>query len=351
MRRLGQALGAGEGLMTTGAGDVDLVVNVFERTYRRLTEPSVFERLATAHRFPFARRVLLVNNVDDPTDARARAARLVHAGEVDEVHFVAERLDRALEVCGLTRSQLEPLLHFCDAPLVAITLPGSPWLVYWDAEATLDRHVDWITPARAQLAGDRRLLIANPSWERPLADGSRPGVEHEAVRTCEDFALGAGFSDQAFLVLREDVAGPIYEERCIGTLVHPRAHQGRTFEARVNAHMRHHGRLRATYLGTSYSIDQPASAVRRPPRGVRERVRYARNGAILRLLCHSPWRPRCLRHTWIGRSAPSVSPAANPAVAAYETQMLNAPRRRILPRAAVLAERQPAGEVDDLLGV
>ncbi len=337
--------------MTTGFGDVDFVVNVFERTYRRLTEPSVFARLARSHRFPFARRVLLVNNVDDPDDVRARAARLLQAGEIDEIHFVAERRDRALRICDLQRSQLEPLLHFCDAPLVAITLPGSPWLVYWDAEATLDSDVDWITPARAQLTGDRRLLIANPSWERPLPDGSRPGVEHEALHTGEDFAFGAGFSDQAFLVRRADVARPIYAERCIGTLVHPRAYQGRTFEARINAHMRHHGRLRATYLGASYSIDQPASAGRRPPRGVRERVRYARNGAILRLLRYSPWRPRCLRHTWIGGPVPPVSCRRSAAVADYITQMPRAPRDRVVPHTAVIAEQQMADGVDDLLGV
>jgi hypothetical protein len=235
----------------------------------------------------------------DPPDARARVDRLLEAGEVDEVHFVAEHLDRALKICGLDRSELEPVLHYCDAPLVAITLPGSPWLLYWDAEATLDAHTDWITPAYAELRKNPRLLLANPSWEHPRADGARPGVEREARVVSGDFAIGHGFSDQAFLVRRSDVAAPIYRTRCIAKIVHPRAHKGTTFEPRVNAYMRHNGLLRATYLGASFSIEQEPSPGALRPRGLLEWVRYARNALILRVSRCSPWRPHCLRYTWI----------------------------------------------------
>lgn len=279
---------------------VDFVVNVFERTYRGLTEPQAFARLARAQRFPFARRVLLVNNVLDQEDARMRVERLLREGEIDEAHFVADHLERALAICGLTRSELQPVQHYCDAPLVAITLPGSPWLLYWDAEATLDTEADWVTPACAKLMSNQRLLVANPSWEQPGADGRRPGVDRETRTVSGDFALGHGFSDQAFLVLRANVAAPIYRTRCIGKIVHPRAHKGTTFEPRINAYMRHNGLLRATYLPASFSIDQPEDRRACRPRGAREWARYARNALILRASAHSPWRPRCLRHTWIG---------------------------------------------------
>ncbi len=291
-------------------GDVDLVVNVFERTYREITAPSVLAALAASHCFPFARRVLLLNNVDDVADARERAGRLLELGDVDEVHLVADHLDRALAICELDRRELEPLLHFCDAPLVAITLSGSPWLVYWDAEARLDRAVDWVTPGRARLLDDRRLLVANPSWELCTHGGAPPGVLCEALELDGDFVAGPGFSDQAFLARRADLARPIYRERCVGALIHPRTHQGMSFEARVNAHMRHNGRLRATYLGASYSIDQPPDARRRVD-GPLQWARFLRNAAVLKLLGRSPWRPRCFRHSWLG--APVLPSALSPA--------------------------------------
>lgn len=278
---------------------VDLVVNVFERTYRGVLEPGAFAAIAAAQRWRFTRRVVLVNNVADPADARARAQRLLDNGEIDELHFVADHLDRALEIAGLRCEELEPLLHYSDAPLVAATLPGSPWLLYWDPEARLTQSADWIAPALELMSSDARVLVANPSWELPDASGRRPGVEREAIETRAGFAIGQGFSDQVFLARRGLLAAPIYRQRCIASIAYPGAHKARVFEARVAAHMRHHGGLRATSLEASYVTDTPAGGSSYPPSGVGETLRYVINSATLRALGLSPWRPACLRHTWL----------------------------------------------------
>lgn len=281
------------------ADSVDLVVNVFERTYRRTLAPGVLAEIAEANRHPLARRAILINNVEDPRDARERAQRLRDTGEIDEFHFVADHLDRALQITGLRRRDLVPLLHYSDAPLVAATLPGSPWLLYWDAEARLAEPVDWVGPALALMARDPQIMVANPSWETPDGAGRRPGVERESSATRAGFALGEGFSDQLFLASRAALAAPIYGQRCICRISYPTAHKAHIFEARVAAYMRHHGRLRASSLAASYVIDAPAGHSSYPPVGVRETARYARNALALRAIAASPWRPRCLRHTWI----------------------------------------------------
>jgi len=278
---------------------VDLVINTFERTYRRALEPGTVDTVRVSNQHRFARRVVLINNVADRSDAAARAQRLLENGEIDEFHFVADRLDDALRTTGLRRGELEPLLHYSDAPLVATTLTGSPWVLYWDPEARLVEPVDWITPALELMERDGRVMIANPSWELPDADGRRPGVERETIETRDGFALGHGFSDQLFLVRRASLAAPVYRQRCIVSIVYPAAHKATVFEARVGAHMRHHGHLRATSLATTYVIDSSAGSSSYPPDGVRETVRYARNSLALVALRASPWRPRCLKHTWL----------------------------------------------------
>ncbi len=278
---------------------VDLVVNVFERTYRDVLEPGAFAAIAVAQRRRFARRVVLVNNVADPADARARGRRLLAQGEIDELHFVAAHLDRALARTGLRREELEPLLHYSDASLVAATLPGSPWLLYWDPEARLAEPVDWITPALELMGDDPRVVVANPSWELPDGAGRRQGVERETVATRAGFAIGHGFSDQVFLARRALLAAPIYKQRCIASIAYPGAHKARVFEARVAAYMRHHDGLRATSLEASYVTDAPAGGSSYPPSGVGETLRYVVNSATLRALSLSPWRPACLRHTWL----------------------------------------------------
>ncbi len=286
--------------MTEGSpAAVDLVVNTFERTFKRALAPGAIASVIEANARPFARRVVLINNVDNRDDAAGRAQLLRDAGEIDEFHFVADRLDAALAQTGLSRSRLEPLLHYSDAPLVAACLAGSPWLLYWDAEARLCEPGDWISPALELMRRDERVIVANPSWEPPNASGDRPGVDREALTTRAGFALGDGFSDQVFLVRRRDLAAPIYRQRCISLITYPGAHKAHVFEARLAAHMRHHGRLRATHLHSTYVIDGPQGGSSYPPRGVVQTARFVRNALTLRLLGASPWRPRCVRRTWV----------------------------------------------------
>jgi hypothetical protein len=278
---------------------VDLVINVFERTYRRALEPAAVTEVRDMNRHPFARCVVLINNVSDPRDAAQRAQRLLEEGVIDEFHFVADRLDSALERTSLRRGELEPLLHYSDGPLVAATLAGSPWLLYWDPETRLVEPLDWVGPALELMKQDGRLIVANPSWELPDAHGRRPGVERETIETRDGFAIGHGFSDQVFLGSREVLAAPIYRQRCIAHITYPAAHKAHVFEARLGAYMRHHARLRATSLTASYVTDSPAGGSSYPPRGLRETGRYVRNAVALRALRASPWRPSCLRHTWL----------------------------------------------------
>jgi hypothetical protein len=278
---------------------VDLVINTFERTYRRVLAPGAFSSIREDNRFPIARCVALINNVADPDDAAQHARRLLDDGEIDEFHFVADRLDHALGVTALSRRQLEPMPHYSDAPLVAATLPGSPWLLYWDAEARLSEPHDWISPALELMQRDERVMVANPSWELPDASGRRPDLERGAIERADGFALGHGFSDQLFLARRSTLAADIYRQRCIVKLIYPTAHRATIFEARVAAYMRHHDRLRATSLAATYLIDTSAGVSSYVPRGTRETARWVRNALVLKALQMSPWRPRHVRHTWL----------------------------------------------------
>jgi hypothetical protein len=278
---------------------VDLVVNVFERTYRRALDTHVLVAVIEGNRHRFARRVVLINNVADPSDAARRAQRMLDGGQIDEFYFVGERLDHAMSMTGLGRRELEPLLHYSDGPLVAATLPGSPWFLYWDPESRLAEPCDWLTPALELMRRDRRVMVANPSWEPRDASGRRPGLERETIETRDGFAIGQGFSDQVFLASRAALATPIYKQRCIADITYPAAHKARVFEARLGAYMRHHGRLRATSLAATYVTDSPAGGSSYPPSGPVEAIRYVANALAVRTLRVSPWRPTCLRHTWL----------------------------------------------------
>lgn len=238
--------------------EVDLVVNLWERSYRPFLESDALQEIAASNRFPFRRRVVLINNVED----RAHAEELAR-GKADEVHHVGDRLDAALAQTGLKRADLGRVAHYSDCALVAVTLPGVPWLVYWDADVRLAEPADWITPSLERFAADPRVMAANPG----------PVWDAETRERDADFALGDGFSDQLFLARRSDFAQPVYLQRCAAQLRYPLAHVAAVFESRVDAHMRHHGRLRATYRHAAYVHPEAGAGTSYPASTARERAR------------------------------------------------------------------------------
>ena len=266
---------------------VDLVVNCFERSYRKVLAPGFFHRIAADNARGFACRTVVINNVDDRAMATALAEARVADGEIDRYAFVADHLDEALRRTGLTREELAPIPYFTDFAIVAVTLDGPDFMLMWDADVRLREPVDWVTPALELMERDPRIMAANPNW--PVDN-----LGEFTLQDAGDFAIGQGFTDQAFLVRRSEMAQPIYTQRCVALRRYPLSYVGAIFEARVDAHMRHAGRLRATYRHATYDMEVEMGTSW-PSLSLRERALQARDHAIIRMLRASPWRPPHLR--------------------------------------------------------
>lgn len=267
--------------------DVDLVVNCFERTYRDVLGGDLLDEIAADNRFAFARRTVLVNNVADREDATRGAEAAVARGAIDRFAFVEDHLDAALARTGLTPADLGPVPYFTDWALVAVTLEGPDWMLHWDADVRLEAPCDWISPAIELMDRDPRVLVANPNWEFP-------NLHEFTFETVGDFALGHGFSDQVFLGRRAELGRPIYASRGLSLLRYPVAHLADIFEARVDAHLRAAGRLRATHRTARYlhAVEMGTSW---PDQTLHQRLRAARNHAIIQGLRLLPWRPYRMR--------------------------------------------------------
>lgn len=244
---------------------VDLVINCYERTYREVLDPDYVARHVDQHEFEFALVTILVNNVDDVADAADRAARLAEARPGLRVEFVADHLAEAMRRTRYPARGMRRLPHFSDCVLVAVTMEGPPWVVYWDAECWLERPADWISPTLAYLEAHPDLLIGSPdNWH---------GVAlREAHATDGDFALGYGISDVAVLARRADLSAPIYRKVAPASWRFPLSPVEAVFEQRLDAYMRRSGRMRATYLGATVTHPTPGG-VNYPRDGLRERLR------------------------------------------------------------------------------
>ena len=266
---------------------VDLAVNVFERTYREILTKESLERLQAEHSFDFNSIQILVSNVDDLADVRERVAALSDK-RATSVLWVSEHIDSALKIAGITEKGLGAMKWYSAAPLVAVTHNGAEWLVYWDADVVIKEPHDWITPSIDLMEHDPGVLVANPRWHLP---GAVDTLERETLRFEGDFAIGRGFSDQAFLVRRSDFARPIYRYLAPAAWRYPTAPYGAIFEQRVDAYMRRKGFLRATYLHATY-VHPVGHAAYPASRWTPLRRRTFRVGLrVSSRIDHPAWRP------------------------------------------------------------
>ena len=268
--------------------EVDLVVNCFERTYREVLAGGFLEQVVAQNRFRFARRTVLINNVDDITNAKRLADARLQGGEVDEVHLVADCLPEALRRTGLELRDLGAGAPHSVPSLVAVTLPGPPWVLHWDAEIRLREPRDWISDGIAAMSADRRILVAAPRWRSPK-------LEAEVVEPQPPFDLCFGFSDHVYLGRRAELGGPIYSDRCVVRRRYPLAHRGYTFEARLDAYMRHQGRFRALHREVGYEHDDASAGATYPELTPSDRARLLANRALIAAVRASPVRASCCR--------------------------------------------------------
>ncbi len=244
----------------TSGREVEFVINCFERNYREVTQPGWLTRAARQHRFPFARRTLLVNNVDDRRDALKAAEGALARGEIDRYVFVDEHLDQALERTGLRRSDFGRYLHWSDCCVVALKLDGPDYLCYADVDLHLRGDGSWVHDALAVFDGDHRVGVANPNWR--MRDGST-SIAWEADESGPGWYKGYGFSDQVFLLPRSKFSGPLLRRTVPLFVASPASARypgvqlpfGRSslfFEQIVDAYMRRSKLLRLTITSCEF---------------------------------------------------------------------------------------------------
>jgi hypothetical protein len=210
-----------------------------------LTSGFLAEQIAR-NGFHFERRALFINNVNDPDEVSFHARKLADAGVLTDVCRVEDHAAEALQFFGLSRETLGRAYVYSIAELVGIYLCRTPYLVHFAGDVILEDRRPWIEAAIKELDAEPSAAAANPTWNGCFAEAAQESVGRQG-----DFYLGSGFSDQCYLVRAADFRSAIYGEQ------HPFAeryppHGGNSFEKRVDAWMRNHGRRRLTHQRVSY---------------------------------------------------------------------------------------------------
>jgi hypothetical protein len=271
-------------VITNESPPVEFVLNCFERNIDSVLAPGFLTRAITQHRYPFALRTLMINNVNDRGRASVMAEKAVRRGEVDRYLFVDNLLDRGLRVTNLKRKDFGRYLHWSDCCLAALVADGPDHLCYVDVDFELKEPGDWVTPALAVMTADSRVKVGNPNWV--MADG-RTTVAQEADAVGEGHYIGYGFTDQVFLIRRSDFACPLRTRvvplwvQCPATLRWTGSQGGLFFEQIMDGHMRRSHAMRVTILATEF---RPIPMSSYPQISLIERLQARRDAKVLNLL-------------------------------------------------------------------
>jgi len=194
------------------------------------------------HLFPFAERLLIINNVQDLEAVKKAADAKVKEGVLTR-YVVAEDV---LPFFELQRSDFNDWQYYnALAPLNAIYHCQSDYLLYHTGDVYLKEPVQWIDRALAFMEKDPNKKVANLLWN----DNYKEAKKESWRQTWNFFVSKSGFSDQMFLVKKEDFCAPIYGEIRPDGAHFPR---GDVFEKRVFSYMKNRGFERITFKGGSY---------------------------------------------------------------------------------------------------
>jgi hypothetical protein len=201
------------------------------------------------HCYPFAEKILIINNVLDLPKVKEAAQVWVDKGVL--TRFVVAQ--DVLPFFGLRRSDFNDWQYYnALGPLNAIYECQSEYLLYVTGDVYLKKPVSWIEKTLAYMERDPKRKVGNLVWNDNWKEARR-----ESYRGTWNFLLsGSGFSDQMFLVKTEDFRAPIYGEVREDGNHFPR---GDVWEKRVFSYMKNHGWERVICRRGSYTHENIGS--------------------------------------------------------------------------------------------
>jgi hypothetical protein len=221
----------------------------WEKDWRHiLLSPSYLkEEQIGRNQYPFHEKLLIINNVSDLELVKKYAQKILSQKILSRVVIAEEIQEEVFAHFKLSRKDFPSDWLFYNAlgPLTAIYSAQSEYLLYMTGDVRLKRKVRWIDKALRLMEKNSCYKVANLTWNERYVEAKK-----ESYRRNWNFYFSKeGFSDQMFLIKREDFLAPIYHEIREDASHFPR---GDVWEKRVFSYMKNHGWERMTYRWGSY---------------------------------------------------------------------------------------------------
>jgi len=226
---------------------VTLETKCWEHDWKRILDGERLRLLVERNAYPFSEKILMINNVKQPSDVSKHAERAIQQGWLTKYVIVEEHAAQALDFFSISRESLGIGYAYSIAELVGLFLCRSDFHLHYAGDCIPASTCDWVSRAVHLMSQDPRVKVCNLDWDEQHREAKSTAVEET-----DDFHIASGgFSDQCYLVRSQEFRQRIYNESHPASARYPR-YGGELFEKRVDSWMQNHGHLRATYKHASY---------------------------------------------------------------------------------------------------
>ena len=219
----------------------------YENDWEFVLKGSYLQKMIERCNYSFARRVIIINNVDDIDKVRHYAEKKIKKGIIDEYYIVDEYAKTALDFFNIDIQSFDGGYYYSIAELVGIYTCKTEYLIHFSSDTIADNsRSSWIGEAIEIFKERKDVFVANPTWDFNFLQ-----AKEESFDSLGNFFIGFGFSDQCYMIRTSDFRKQIYNEKHAFSERYP-IYGGELFEKRVDSYMRNHNLLRITSKKSSY---------------------------------------------------------------------------------------------------
>jgi hypothetical protein len=226
---------------------VTLETKVWEKDWEYILKGNYLDKMISANNYNFSKKQIIINNVNNRQLVEKYCEKKVKEGIIDCFFAVEDYETEVLNHFDLTYDSFQGGYNYSIAELVGIYKCKTPYLLHFSGDSFLKKTSrNWIIEAIEIMKKQPEVIVANPTWNGKFSE-----AKSESFDEIQNFYVGYGFSDQAYLIRTDDFNKKIYKEKNQFSERYPK-YGGELFEKRVDAFMRNYKKIRITHKNSSY---------------------------------------------------------------------------------------------------
>lgn len=226
---------------------VTFETKVWEKDWDYILRGNYLNKMISNCNFNFSKKQVIINNVRNRPLVEKFCQQKIQEGIIDNYFTIDDYKIEVLNYYGLSADSFKGGYHYSIAELVGIYKCETDYLFHFSGDSfPVNNGRNWIKDAITIMNNNSKIVVANPTWNNKFNE-----AQQESFKQIEGFYLGYGFSDQAYLIRKNDFMKNIYNETNKESERYPK-YGGELFEKRVDSFMRNYQKLRITSKYCSY---------------------------------------------------------------------------------------------------